>query len=195
MSTLCDIYSAPVRPDAPSDVPDVCDTSVPDGGLHVVDELLATYGRQQEDNAAHARTVLLERDRFAQAAACTVERVVGPTLREFAERLNAHGGGGLVEECLAQGRHGQRLTLWMSLEGPVAVPPRVDRNPYLRLDVDVSWRRVMVWEGDIWHKRGASRRTEPFTLEELTTQNVTERAVGVLRRAVTRGDPSEEVTQ
>jgi hypothetical protein len=34
-------------------------------------------------------------------------------------------------------------------------------------------------------KHGASRRTEPFMQEELTTKHVTERAVQVLRRAVT----------
>ena len=40
----------------------------------------------------------------------------------------------------------------------------------------------------MWHKQGASRRTEPFTLEELTTESVTQRAIGVLRRTVSRGD-------
>ena len=123
------------------------------------------------------------------------DRVVGPAFREIAERLNVHGGGGLVQERPAQGRHGQRLTLWMSPEGPVTVPPRIDRHPYIQLEVDVLWRTVAVWEGDMWHKRGASRCTESMTLEEVTTENVTARAVGMLRRTVNRGDPPGEVAQ
>ena len=83
----------------------------------------------------------------------------------------------------------------MSLEGPVAVPPRVDRNPYIQLEVDVLWRRVTVWEGDMWHKLERAGVTEPFTLEELTTESVTERAVGVLRRTVSRGDLPKEAAQ
>lgn len=123
------------------------------------------------------------------------ERVVGPAFRDIAVRMNGHGGGGLVEERPEEGRHGQRLTLWMSLDGPVAVPPRHDRNLYIQVDVDVLGRCVTVWEGDLWHKQGASRRTEPFTLEELTTESVTDRAVAVLRRTVMRGDRSKEVAQ
>ena len=150
-----------------------------------VDDLLATYARQQEEQAAHTRTVLLERASICARGGLHVRTRGEAAFRDVAERLNGHGGGGLVEERPAEGRHGQRVTLWMSLDGPVAVPPRVDRNPYIQLDVDVLWRRVTVWEGDMWHKLGASRRTEPFTLEELTTESVTERAVGVLRRTVT----------
>ena len=160
-----------------------------------MDALLATYARQQEDEADRARADLLDRQRFAHAAGCMFERVVGPVFRDVAERLNRDGGGGLVEERPPEGRHGQRLTMWMSLEGPVAVPPRVDRNPYIQLEVDVPWRRITVWEGDIWHKRGASRCTQPFTLDEVTTESVAARAVSVLRRAVGRGEPPVAVTE
>jgi hypothetical protein len=160
--------------------------------LRAVDELLVTYGREQEEQEARARAVLLEQRHFAHAAACRFDRVVRPTLEDIAERLNRDGGGGLVEERPAQGRRGRRLTLWMSLEGPVVVPPRVDQTPYVQFDVDVPWRRVTVWEGDMWNKLGASRATEPFTLDELTAQRVTQRAISVLRRAVDRGGSAEK---
>jgi hypothetical protein len=155
-----------------------------DGSPTAVDTLLEKYARQQEERIARARTADLERLRFSQAADCTFERIVHPALTEIAAHLNRHGGGGLVEECAAEGRHGRRVTLWMSLEGPVATPPRVDRNPYIQLEVDVPWRRVSVWEGDMWNNHGASRRTEPFSLEQVTTATVTQRTVQVLRRTV-----------
>ena len=117
-----------------------------------------------------------------------------PTLLEVAEQLNENGGGGLVEERPAAGNHGKRLILWMSLEGPVVVPPRADRNPYIQLDIDVLWRRITVWEGDMWQKLGASRRTEPFCLDELTKDSVTQRTVGVLRRSVNHGYKTEDQT-
>ena len=79
----------------------------------------------------------------------------------------------------------------MSLEGAV-VDPRVDRYPYLQLDVDVLSRSVTVWEGDMWNKLGASRPTEPFTLEELTTESITQRAIAVLHRTVSHGVVARE---
>ena len=154
--------------------------------LSAIDDLLAVYARQREAQAAHTKAVLLERHRFVLATACTIERVVKPALGDVAERLNNHGGGGLLEERAATGRHGQRVTLWMSLDGAV-VAPRIDRHPYLQLDVDVLSRKVTVWEGDMWNKAGSSRRTEPFTLEQLTTEAITKRAIGILRRTVSRG--------
>lgn len=166
-----------------------------DGSLSAVDDLLATYARQEEQQAAHVWAAVLAQHHFAHAAGCTFERVVRPAFGEIAERLNTHGGGGLIEEHPAASHHGQRLTLWMSLEGPVVVPPRVDRNPYIQLEVDVPWRRVTVWEGDMWHKLGASRRTEPFTLEQLTTESVRQRSVSLLRRTVNHGERSEGVAQ
>jgi hypothetical protein len=163
-------------------------------GLGAVDELLATYAHREREQAAHTRDVLLERERFTQAATSAFERFK-PTLGDFAERLNDHGGGGLVEEQPAAGRHGERVTLWMSLEGPVVAPPRTDRNPYIQLEIDVLGRRVTVWEGDMWHKRGASRRAEPLALEELTTESVIGRAVGALGRAVSHGSVTDEGAQ
>ncbi len=154
--------------------------------LNAIDDLLAAYAGQEETQAAQTRAVLLERSRFMDAAARTIERVVKPALGDVATRLNSHGGGGLLEERAAAGHHGQRVVLWMSLEGPV-VTPRTDRYPYLRLDVDVLGRRVAVWEGDMWHDVGSSRLTEPFTLGELTTEATTQRAISILHRTVSHG--------
>jgi hypothetical protein len=194
MRSLCDSDSSHGLPGGSLQVA-AGQTTPADVSLSAVDALLATYARQQEDEADRARAELFGRQRFAHAAACMFERVAAPVFRDIAERLNRDGGGGLVEERPAEGRHGQILTLWMSPDGPVAVPPRMDRNPYIQLEVDVPWRRISVWEGDMWHKRGASRCTQPFTLGGVTTESVAARAVGVLRRTVSHGDPPVEVAQ
>ncbi len=198
MHSLGDSNSSRVLPGGPLEVA-AGQTAPADGGLSVVVALSATYTRRQEDEADRTRADLMDRQRFAHAAAGMFagmfERVVGLVFRDVAERLNRNGGGGLVEERPPDGRHGQRLTLWISLEAPVAVPPRVDRNPYIQFEVDVPWRHITVWEGDIWHKLGASRCTRPFTLDEVTTESVAAGAVSVLRRTVSRGDPPVEVAQ
>ncbi len=183
--SVSDTTPSPVRSETPQ-----CgagaETAHDDVSFQAIDDLLATYARRLEEQAAHVRATLLDQNRFARAAACKFERVVKPAFGEIAERLSTHGGGALIEERPAEGRHGQRLILWVSLEGPVVLPPRVDRNPYIRLDVDMPWRRITVWEGDMWNKQGSSRPAEPFTLEGLTTQDVAERAVAVVRRTVER---------
>lgn len=186
-SPPCQTAAAGARVETPRRVT----ATVPDAaGLGAIDDLLAAYARQREAQAAHTRAVLLEFHRFDHAAACRFEQVVEPALQNIARRLSRDGGGGLVVERAAAGRHGQRITLWISLEGPVA-SPRNDLYPYLQLDVDVPGRRIEVWEGDMWDKLGSSRRTEPFTLEELTTEAVTQRAIAILRRTVSRGSPLE----
>ncbi len=189
-SPFSDTSPSRVRAEPPQRMAVTGDAQV-GANLSAIDHLLAAYARQEEAEAAHARAVLLERHRFVHAADCTIEEIVKPALGDVAERLNRHGGGGLLEEHVAAGRRGQRVTLWMSLEGAV-VDPRVDRYPYLQLDVDVLSRSVTVWEGDMWNKLGASRPTEPFTLEELTTESITQRAIAVLHRTVSHGVVARE---
>jgi hypothetical protein len=63
--------------------------------------------------------------------------------------------------------------------------PRQDRNPYLQLDANVMYRRVDIWEGDMWQKLGTSRATSPWQLSDITS--VTERIVGILGRQPQRG--------
>ncbi len=158
-----------------------------ESSLSAIDDLLAAYAREEEEEDARARAVLTDRRRFVHAAACAFERIVQPAFGSIADRLRGHGGDGLIQERPAVGSHGQRLTLWMSIEGPIVILPRVDRNPYIQLDVNVSSQDVGVWEGDIWNKVGASRNAHPISLEDLTTENVIKRAVGVLHRAVAHG--------
>jgi hypothetical protein len=79
--------------------------------------------------------------------------------------------------------HGLRLTLWMALDREVAVPDRLDLYPYLQLDHDVPNRVFTIWEGDMWERQGSSRATDPWTLADITTTVVTERAISILRRA------------
>ena len=191
MSFLCDTKPSHLFPETTPRLAEMGGAG-DDERLNAVGDLLATYASRQEKEAAHARAVLQARSLFADAAARTFEQVVKPTFLEIAEQLNEHGGGGLVEERPVVANHGKRLILWMSLEGPVVAPPRADRNPYIQLDVDVLWRRITVWEGDMWHKLGASRRTEAFALEELTTESVNQRAIGVLRRSINHDSRSDE---
>ena len=132
------------------------------GDLAAVDDLLASFARRREEQDAHEPGCPRRTAPLCPRGACTFHRVVRPAFAEIAERLNTHGGGGLIEHHPAEGRHGERLTLWMSLEGPVVVPPRIDRNPYVRLDVNMPRRLITVWEGDFWNKQGASRPTEPL---------------------------------
>ena len=160
------------------------DTSNPEDRLATVDALLATYRDQQSAAASLRRELDAERETFVDEAHHALEYIAKPALWAIAQRLLTDGGGGMVVEQAAESKRGQRLTLWMSLEGQVASPPRVDRYPYLRIDVDVPGRVLTVWEGDMWNGRGASRSAQPFTLETLTTDEVERRAIGIIRRVV-----------
>ena len=152
--------------------------------LSAIDALVGTYRDQQSAHAAFRRAEETERQQFVRDARDAFEEPVKPALSVVAHRLQRDGGDALVVERPANGRHGQRITLWMSPQGDLAEAPRVDRFPYLQLDVDVPSRAFKVWEGTMWHERGASRATESFTLETLSADSVTQRAIGVLRRVV-----------
>ena len=152
--------------------------------LSAVDVLLVTYREQEASRESLQLSQDAERERFVREARDAVETIVKPALWAVANRLQRDGGDGFVTERAAEGRRSQRITLWMSPEGPVADPPRVDRFPCLQIDVDVATRSLKVWEGDMWNSRGASRATDPLTLETLTADGVERRAVDVLRRVV-----------
>ena len=141
--------------------------------------LLAARRQAFAQRQAEARAA---RQQFEHAAHDLVCTVIWPAFEAIAARLNTDGGGGRVDERLADGIHPYRLTLWMSLEGQIA-SPRQDRNPYLQLDLDIPNRRFKVWEGDMWEKQGSSRNSTPWRLDEVTTKAVTQRAVAVLHRA------------
>ena len=162
-------------------------SSEPEEMLRPIDDLLSDHRLRQKERAAVAEHMRRERERFVLSARHTLEQVVKPALVDIAERLRIDGGDGLVEEHPAEGRHGHRMMLWMSVDGLMVRAPRVDRNPYLQLEVDDAARQLTVWEGDMWDGLGASRKANPITLDELTAELVTTRAVDVLRRAVEHG--------
>lgn len=54
----------------------VVDGTLGDGSLVAVDNLLSTYARREQEQAAHLRAALLARDRVTHAAACRFGRTV-----------------------------------------------------------------------------------------------------------------------
>ena len=171
----------------------VRDPATAEDPLGAIDGLLVTYREQEASRESFRRAQDAERERFVRDARHAVEAIVKPALWAVGRRLQRDGGDGFIVERAAEGRRSQRITLWMSPEGPVADPPRVDRCPYLQIDVDVASRSLKVWEGDMWNRRGASRATDPFTLETLTADGVKRRAVEVLRRVVARAATPTEL--
>ena len=151
-------------------------------GLAEIDDVLGSWVARRQAFAQRQAEARAARQQFEHAAHDLALTVIRPAFDAIAARLNADGGGGRVDERLADGAHPYRLTLWMSLEEQIA-SPRQDRNPFLQLDLDVPNRRFKVWEGDMWEKQGSSRDSTPWRLDEVTTKAVTERAVAVLRRA------------
>ena len=152
--------------------------------LSAIDALVGTYRDQQSAPWHSAGPRRPSASSSCETRETLSKTPVKPALSVVAHRLQRDGGDALVVERPANGRHGQRITLWMSPQGDLAEAPRVDRFPYLQLDVDVPSRAFKVWEGTMWHERGASRATESFTLETLSADSVTQRAIGVLRRVV-----------
>ena len=162
----------------------VHDPAIAEDPLGAIDVLLVTYREQEATRERLRRAQDAERERFVRDARHAIETIVKPALWAVGRRLQRDGGDGFIVERAAEGRRSQRITLWMSPEGPVADPPRFDRFPYLQIDVDVPSRSLKVWEGEMWNQRGASRTTDPFTLETLTAEGVERRAVDVMRRVV-----------
>jgi hypothetical protein len=151
--------------------------------LTAVDDILAEYHLERRVALELQARAEADREHFLRTATHALRCTVRPALDAIAARLVGDGAGGRVDERSNSERPGMRLVLWMSLDGPVAGQPREDRNPYLRLDLDVPGRQVRVWEGDMWLGYGASRPAPALTLDQLTTTVVTQRAMAVLRRA------------
>jgi hypothetical protein len=148
-----------------------------------IDVLMRSWAARRTSFLARQAEALANRHRFIADADELVARIVRPTLDAIAERLNADGGGGRVEESPGTAQRPLRLRLWMSLEGEVPVPGRQDGNPYFQIDLDVANRRFTIWEGDMWRKQGASRATTPWRLEEVTKSSVADPVVAILKRA------------
>lgn len=150
---------------------------------HIVDHW-TELRRQKSTREAQGEA---ERERFLDDFRKLDESVIHPAMEATLKELRKDGGGGRVEVRQEDLMHRPRVTLWMSLEGEIEGEPHQDRNPYLQLDADVAHRQVAVWEGDMWMKEGVSRDTAPFKMDEITTESITERILGILQRAATHG--------
>jgi hypothetical protein len=153
-----------------------------------IDQVIEDYEEHQAEEVAEEDHRRVEREAFVRHAEEVIDTIIRPAMHDAAERLKRDGAGGRIDESPADYLRPQRITLWMSLDGPVGDEPRQDLNPYLQLGVDVPNRRIDLWEGDMWHKLGASRQGEPWDLGEITTEKVAECIVVILRRAAERED-------
>jgi hypothetical protein len=151
--------------------------------LVVIDEMIAQYQLDERSLDHELQRLAAERATFIRATASSFRRVVKPLFESVVSRLADDGGGGRVEERLTDGREDLRITLWMSLDGPIIGAPRQDCHPYIQFDIDATNRRIRVWEGDMWRGEGVSRSTLPLSLDQLTEEAILDRAVAVLRRA------------
>jgi len=133
------------------------------------------------------KKIRIEKEKFLESFGELSLSVIKPTMEVIVRRLEEDGGGGLIWDGDSEAMHRPRLILWMSLKGKITGTPGQDLNPYLQLDVDVEHRRIDVWEGDMWEREGTSRATSPWTLDEITSETVTERVVSILERAADHG--------
>lgn len=149
--------------------------------------VLAALKQQDEDSAETAAHVLEDRQAFVDGfrALCAAE--IRPAMEAVLDRLRQAGGDGLVEEHPGGEPRvaTPRLTLWMSLQGPVGDPPRQDRNPYLQLDADVAGRVIRLSEGDSWRGSGAgySGSAGTWKLADVTQASVVQELLGIVRRS------------
>ena len=146
-----------------------------------IDYLMHSWAERRTSFLTQQAAATAQRHQFIAETNELIDQVVRPTLEAIAERLRADFGR--VEVLPTTQQRPVRVTLWMSLNGEVAVPGRQDLNPYLQLDLDVPNRRFRVWEGDIWQKQGASRSALPWRLNEVTMDSVAERVIAILARA------------
>jgi len=155
--------------------------------LSEIDVILAGVAAKDRESVARSAHEHDVREEFLHEFQLRCEREVRPAMEAVLARLRSSGGGGLIEEHPGgEARVSTpRLTLWMSLEGPLVGNPRPDRDPYLQLDADVNAREVQLSEGDMWQGAGGghSGRMGEWQLSELTGARVSEELLGILRRA------------
>lgn len=147
--------------------------------------LAAVAGRDRDAEEASAESRQAGHD-FLDGFDGLCASTVRPAMDAAIERLRSLGGDGLVETHPGgEARYRTpRITLWMSLEGPI-VAPRQDRHPYLQFEADLGHRRVQVDEGDMWRGAGGhvSGRAGTWTLEELTAERIAVEVVAIVGRS------------
>jgi hypothetical protein len=149
----------------------------------VIDEILDHWADRERKWAGERLETEAERERFLHDFKEISRNTIRPAMEAVVQRLQEDGGGGIIWDGESRTTGRPRLILWMSLEGEIRGTPRQDLNPYLQLDANVMYRRIDVWEGDMWQKLGTSRATSPWPLGEITSETITERIVGILERA------------
>lgn len=160
----------------------------------VVTDALADIGavvaalKQKDAHSAESAAQVLEGrqaffDEFREVCAAEVR----PAMQAVVDRLRREGGDGLIEEHPGGEPRVStpRLTLWMSLQGPIDGPPRQDRNPYLQLDADVVGRVIRLTEGDSWRGGGAGRSGSAGTWNpgHVTRALVVQELLEIVRRS------------
>lgn len=155
--------------------------------LAEIDDLMRTRRDEDQQSAERAAQVVADRSEFADEFVRVCQDQVRPAMEAVIERLRQNGGGGVIEERpenLARSQ-AHRLTLWMSFSGEIVGTPRPDRHPYLQLDANVAKRAVTVSEGDMWQGRGGGRsgKTGEWQLSDITTAQVTDNILEIIRRA------------
>lgn len=145
-----------------------------------IDEIVEDWSERRHEEAERNTRAAVEREQFLQDFERMSESVIQPAMQAAAARLKRDGCGGLVEKRPGVGPHGPRIILWMALDTPVSDERREDRNPYLRLEADVSHRNIAIWQGDMWEKKGGgSGPSTPMGLAEISAAGITKRVLEI----------------
>jgi hypothetical protein len=149
--------------------------------------VMAALKQKDQRSADRAAQVLEGRQVFFDEFRSVCEEEVRPAMQAVLDRLRQEGGDGLIEEYPGGEPRvaTPRLTLWMSLQGPLEGAPRQDRNPYLQLDADVVDGVIRVSEGDSWHGGGAGRSGSAGTwkLADVNAALVVQELAKIVRRS------------
>lgn len=148
--------------------------------------VLAALRERDVQSAESAAHVLEGRQAFFEQFRKVCKGEVRPAMEAVLERLRENGGDGLIEEHPGGEPRVStpRLTMWMSLQGPIEGTPRQDRNPYLQLDADVSSRLIRLAEGDSWRGgSGHSGSAGTWKPAEVTRSLVIEELLAIVRRS------------
>lgn len=172
----------------PGSTPSVPDLSEPvvDDPLDALESIVGEYVQKNHELANRKLHRAEHKDDFIVDFWAVCEREVRPAMLAVLGRLEAVGGGGLLEEHPGGEARSPdpRLRLWMSLAGHMVLP-RVHCHPYLQVAADLSGRRVRVSEGDLWCGDEGWRigRGRLCALGDLSRSAIIDELLDVARRA------------
>ncbi len=189
----------------PTDVADASESSQPLSSVEqtdtVIDKQMAELdsilsGISQKDRLSAERSARDEADQndFLASFEVVCQQRIRPALEMVLRRIEAGGGGGSIEvHPGGEARYSTpRMTLWLSLEGPIQGAPRPDLLPYLQFDAEVADREVRLSEGDMWRGAGGGQSgpVGAWKLDEISQPRVIAEVLAIVRRAagVTPGD-------